>query len=126
MTKTPAMKAILINAEAATVKFVEIKDYTDINKFGAFDIFTAVRLNDKGDMVYVDDEGLINGTSVGFILEGYDSPLMGNGVVLGGNDRTGDSADTTFTLEEIAAKVTFIVRFGNKFIRGDKATIVKA
>lgn len=119
------MKAILINAEAATVKFVEIKDYTDISKFGAYDLFTTVGLG-GGETLYVDDEGLINGTAVGFILEGYDSPLMGNGVILGGNDRTGDSLSTTLTLEEIAAKVTFIVRVGDKFFKDGKPTIVNA
>lgn len=117
------MKAILIDSAAKVVKFVEIKDYTDINKFGGFDIFTAVRANDKGDMVYVDDEGLINGTETGFVFADYPSPLMGNGIVLGGNDRTGDSKDTTFTLEEIAAKVFFFERIGDRLVRTGNATV---
>jgi hypothetical protein len=109
-------KAILINARENTVSYVTIGEYTDIQKFGNYDLFTTVGLG-GGETLYVDDEGLLNGTNVGFTIEDYAQPLMGNGVILGSNPHTGDSKDTAFTIEEIAKKVKCFVRFGNGIIK---------
>ena len=117
-------KAILINARTNTISFVSIKDYKDISKFGDFDIFTTVQLDAKGNTLYVDDEGLINGTTIGFTIEGYEQPLMGNGIILGTNLRTGDSKDTDFSLERVASMVRCFVRAGRMLVRsGDNPKI---
>ncbi len=108
-------KALLLNVSKNTITEVVIKDYTDIAKFGKFDMFTTVGVNDAGDTLYVDDEGLINGTEVGFTYEGYDSPLMGNAILLGTDRRTGDSKDVTMTAAEFAAKVKTLMRVGPMF-----------
>lgn len=96
-------KAILINARENSVSVVEVGDYTDIYKHCGMDTFTCVGLG-GGETLYVDDEGLINGTDYGFTLQGYDNPLFGNGLILG-TTADGDSKDTALTLDGIASKV---------------------
>lgn len=108
-------KALLLNVSKNTITEVVIKDYTDISKFGKFELFTTVQVNAAGDTLYVDDEGLINGTEVGFTFEGYDGPLMGNAVLLGCDRRTGESKDVTMTAAELAAKVKTLMRVGPMF-----------
>jgi hypothetical protein len=108
-------KALLLNVSKNTITEVVIKDYTDISKFGKFELFTTVQVNDAGDTLYVDDEGLINGTDVGFTFEGYDGPLMGNAVLLGCDRRSGESKDVTMTAAEFAAKVKTLMRVGPMF-----------
>jgi hypothetical protein len=83
--------ALLLNVKENTITEVVIKDYSDISRLIGCNYFTTVQVNDQGDTLYVDDEGLINGTTTGFTYEGYDSPLMGNALLLGTNLRTGDS-----------------------------------
>ena len=104
MSNTNKMKAILINAKANTVRFVEVGEYTDIYKHCGYETFTTVSLG-GGETLYVDDEGLMNGTDFGFELEGYDHPLMGNGLILGCNLNNGESVDTALSLEDVARKV---------------------
>lgn len=103
MTSFNKNKAILINAKQATISVVEVGEYTDIYKHCGFDLFTTVSLG-NGETLYVDDEGLINGTEYGFTIEGYQQPLMGNGLILG-STAGGDSKSTAFTAEAIKAKV---------------------
>ena len=113
--------AILINANDNTISLVSIKDYKDISKFGQFDIFTCVQMDAKGNTLYVDDEGLLNGTSRGFVIEGYEQPLMGNAVLLGTNLNTGDSKDTSLSLEKVASMVRCFVRVGRMIVRSADA-----
>ena len=108
-------KALLLNAKENTITEVVIKDYTDISRLIGCQFFTTVQVNAEGDTLYVDDEGLINGTEVGFTFEGYDGPLMGNAVLLGTNRNTGDSKDVTMTAVEFAAKVKTLMRVGPMF-----------
>jgi hypothetical protein len=90
--------AIFIDAENNRVSIEKIKHYTDISKLGKYDIFTCVRI-DKNDCIYVDDEGLINGTKYGFMFNG--EPLMGNGIILGVNPETGETLSAEHTIEEL-------------------------
>jgi hypothetical protein len=113
--------AILINANDNTISLVSIKDYKDISKFGQFDLFTCVQIDAKGNTLYVDDEGLLNGTSRGFVIEGYEQPLMGNAVLLGTNLNTGDSKDTSLSLEKVASMVRCFVRVGRMIVRSADA-----
>lgn len=103
MTTTNKKKAILINAQQGVISQVEVGEYTDIYKHCGFGLFTTVSLG-NGETLYVDDEGLLNGTQHGFTIEGYQDPLMGNGLILG-STASGDSKDTAFTAEAIKAKV---------------------
>ena len=110
-------KAILLNARNNTVEFVSINDFRDIQKFGQYDCFTCVQMDAKGNTLYVDDEGLINGTNAGFYMRGYEGPLMGNAVILCSNRNTGDSVDTDLTLEQVSEMVNCFVRFGRMAIK---------
>lgn len=100
-------KAILINAKDKSITEVTIETYKDIYKFCGFDLFTCVQMDAKGNTLYVDDEGLLNGTDFGFIIKGYAQPLMGNAIILGTNRNTGDSKDTSLTPDEVFKMVSF-------------------
>jgi hypothetical protein len=98
------MKAILIDSENQEVKEVEYSgDYNQIYEYTKCQMFTVVRIDEKND-IFVDDEGLLNGTVFGFEYDGY--PLMGNGLVLA-HDNDGESVGTTLTVEEVREKVAF-------------------
>ncbi len=110
-------KAILLNARENTVEFVTINTFEDISKFGKFDLFTCVQVDAKGNTLFVDDEGLLNGTNVGFTWEGMKQVLMGNAIILGTDLNTGDSLDTDLTLEQVRDKTQCFVRFGRNFLK---------
>lgn len=55
--------------------------------------------------LYVDEEGLINGTQVGFFIGNYQ--YMGSGVIIGCIPQTGVWAPAEITLEIIEPLITF-------------------
>jgi hypothetical protein len=81
-------------------------DIHDIQKHLDCRFFDAVRINDKGDAIYVDDEGLCREGMKGVFKasEWYPDPLMGCGIVLG-CDCSGESQPPTVTLEEVKQNV---------------------
>ena len=103
------MKAYLINPFAQTVTEVEYSgDYNQIYQFLNCDLFTVVEINEFGDSVFIDDEGLINGKPQEFFLvNGYPQPLAGMGLVLGCNQE-GESTEPSITLEQLKAQVDWI------------------
>lgn len=111
--KPKANMGILIDAKNNVFSLVEIKHYTDLYMHGKFSTFTAISMG-KNDSLYVDDEGLINGTEYGFIYDGYSTPLMGNGIVLGVNPNTGDSKSAKHTIDEVVKKVRCFVVEDNR------------
>lgn len=76
------LNALKINATTGVITNEVVEDYTDINRLIGCRCFTTVRLSDT-EWLYVDDEGLINGTKTAFSINYGDGYLMGNGVVLG-------------------------------------------
>ena len=105
------MKAILIDARAKEVRAVDVdksKGIKPIYDHVKCETFTCVILEGE-ETLYVDDEGLINGTDVGFVLSCYQEPLMGNGLILG-TDEMGESVDTKLTVEEVRSWVIFKTR----------------
>ena len=103
-------KAIFLDAKDNTLSYVYIKHYTDIYKHCKYGTFTTVNIG-KGDVMYVDDEGLINGTDFGFKIDSYPALIMGNAIIMSTNSRTGDSANVKHTINQIA-KITksFVVK----------------
>ena len=87
------MKAILINPITQTVVNYDFEgDFRDIQEILGVDLFTCIGL-ENGDTLYVDDEGLINGTNEFFFAPSlYPTPLAGKGLILG-TDEMGDSCD---------------------------------
>lgn len=102
------MKAYWINTPNKTVEEIEYDDdYKSISKdWLKCDYFTVVRI-DGGDVVYVDDEGLINGNEHGwFQLLTYHQALKGYGLVLG-TDNEGNSVAPKISLDDLRLLVNF-------------------
>ena len=88
------MKAIFIDAVNKTIERIDFEgDYKDIQDKISVDCFTCAEINQAGDVVYVDDEGLMNGTDDFFFIEGMYQPFAGNGLILGTDMSTGESDD---------------------------------
>jgi hypothetical protein len=102
------LRAILIDPFARTVtkREVEAENIEAIYALGQFETFAVVNLP-NGDALYVDEEGLFrghqedaDGVKVGFILNGMD-PMVGRGVILGANHRTGRSIDCLSVVDDL-------------------------
>ena len=110
-------KAILINAKAKTVTQVEVGEgIQDIYKHLECHTFDVVNLG-RGVGCYVDDESLLKTAYIdddgvkhnmnGFSFAGMDTPLMGNGLIMGSNDE-GESIDSPISVEQVARVLTFV------------------
>ena len=105
------MKAILIDSINKEVKEVEIgKGIDEMYKFLNCEIFTIASYLDKQDAIFVDDEGLMNGTDVFFTYEGAHQPFAGNGLIMGCDDE-GESVDCKISFAEVKDKVKFYSRY---------------
>lgn len=105
------MRAIVIDAKKQEVREEEfdgegVRSVLDYLHEKVADCVTVVHI-EKGEDVWVDDEGLINGTQEFFEYPTYNQPLGGNGVILG-TDRHGNSISTKLSVEEVRAKVKFL------------------
>jgi hypothetical protein len=107
-------KGILIDVQNRTITEVEVtKDSNDSELQSMYnhikcEMVDCVSLNNGND-VWVDEEGLQRLTpfSTFFKIEGYHEFLSSNGLVLGYDNETGDSSDTTLTIDDVKSKVTF-------------------
>lgn len=80
------MRAYLINPHDQTITEVDYSgDYCQIYDLIECQTFDVARINDRGDVIYVDDEGMFHNSEF-FDLPGYSQPLAGLGLVLGTND----------------------------------------
>ena len=101
------MKAILINAKTKEVKEVEMgRDYKEIYEQLDCTMFQIGTYLPKRDAIFVDEEGLLNGTDVFFTYEGAHQPFAGNGLVMG-CDNVGESTDCKIKINEVKRKVKF-------------------
>jgi hypothetical protein len=105
------MKAILIDSINKEVKEVEIdKGIDNMYKLLNCQIFTIATYLPKEDAIFVDDEGLLNGTDVFFTYEGAHQPFAGNGLIMGCDDE-GESTDCKISFAEVKDKVKFYTRY---------------
>jgi hypothetical protein len=74
-------------------------------------VFDCARINDRGDGIYVDDEGLFKELTSFFHVSGYHTPLCGCGLVLG-TDAEGNSAPPTVTLDWLRDNVHMLQLVG--------------
>jgi hypothetical protein len=80
------------------------------------DFFDVVRIND-GDCIYVDDIGLCrDGMQGAFNLDGYEQPLVGNGLVIGSNWE-GESTEPVISKKDLTA----LIKFGYVVLGGEPA-----
>jgi hypothetical protein len=98
------MKGILIDAVNREVKEVEISGLEDMQK--AVDGYITIGVDFGDDTLFVDDEGLLKGPEHFFVYEGAHQPFAGSGLILG-TDQDGESVDTTMTVEQVRASVSF-------------------
>lgn len=104
------MKAILIDSINKQVKEIEIgKGIDEMYKFLNCQYFTIASYLNDGDAIFVDDEGLMNGTDVFFTFEGAHQPFAGNGLIMGSDD-DGESVNCKTDLSEVKNKVKFYDR----------------
>ena len=105
------MKAILIDSINKEVKEVEIgKGIDEMYKFLQCECFTVASYLPKEDAIFVDDEGLMNGTDVFFTYEGAHQPFAGNGLIMG-CDSKGNSVDCKIDINEVKKRVLFYDKF---------------
>lgn len=102
------MKALLIDVSAREVREVEYDGLADLQKMVGGYIEIA-RAWDHGDVLFVDEEGMLKGKTAFFAVDGIAQPLAGNGVVVG--RETGDvTADPTVTREALTKMISFGTR----------------
>lgn len=96
--------AVLVDPFNHSIRQVFVSDIEDIRAEIGCDMFTCVGIGDN--TLYLDDEGLINGTerAVRFVDEVYPQPLAGRILILG-NLPAGESGDCTLSLTEVRSLV---------------------
>lgn len=106
------IRAYLIDPFNETISEVTYSgDYREIYKLIDCQTFTCVEINDLGDTVFVDDEGLISGKYQDFFkLANYPNPLAGRGLVIGCNE-DGESVDPAMSLADLKRQTRFIPGF---------------
>lgn len=113
------MRAYLINPYSRTITeidYPEGSDYTKIHELLSVpehkvDVIDCARINDRGDGIYIDDEGLFKEPVVFFKVAGYHTPLCGCGLVLG-CDVNGETQAPTVDLEWLRANVQMLTLIG--------------
>lgn len=100
------MRAILIDAVRKQVREIEISGDLKSLQDCVEGYIELVRLDDKNDM-YVNEEGLINGTQDFFTYHGAHQPFAGSAVIVGHNDE-GETTPTTLALKEVRDSVKFL------------------
>ena len=110
-------KGYLVDPYKAEVQPIEvpIDDYKEIQRQLKCDCFTTGGYLENGDVIFVDDEGLLKGPTHFFRVKSVNGgqPLAGRGVVLG-SDGEGGSADVKTSLEEITSRVRWVYAMDNR------------
>lgn len=98
------MKSIFIDAKNQQVTFVENKgQLEDKYLILGVDMVEIGKYYPNGDTLWVDEEGLINGTEFGFVLDGKE--YMGNGLIYGTNRENPELCASAVTpLDKIKVK----------------------
>lgn len=106
------MKAFLIDPTTQTISEVEVNEEDQLNEIYRLTHCTCFCIwslpND--DAIYVDDEGLLNGTVLdgAFMVTGPGQNwLVGRGLVLGHDRKTGNSIPPLITLDDLRARTIF-------------------
>jgi hypothetical protein len=112
----------LIDATARRIEEVDIGDFLDMQKKIGCECFCIGDSLRNNDVLYVDDNGFINGTEDGFFWNGR--MMAGNGLICG-NDSSGESQDALSHLQDIEAQVKFFP-FGETITDVVTAEVVRA
>ena len=111
------MKMYKITPSKRQIEAIEYDgEYGGMKHHLKYDCFDHVRLNQKGDMVFVNDEGLLDGTEQrdGAFWYMHDNgvwqKLVGDALVWGTNGE--DNADPSMCIEEVRARVCYTAPYG--------------
>lgn len=108
--KPKEVKGILIDSKNREVKEVLYKVVNGVNlkavkEFVGCQTIDICRLQ-NGDSMYVDDEGLINGTETYFhIPKLFDQPIAGNGLIFSVTPGGSDESYKFTTIDEVKAQI---------------------
>lgn len=101
-------RAILIDPVARTITEVQWNgDFHHIYQLTDCDQYDCARINEHGDGIYIDDEGLYKEDQVFFHHADYPNPLAGKGLILG-CDKYGESVAPHTTLDEVRSKLSWV------------------
>jgi hypothetical protein len=119
---TETIKAVFVNAAARTIEDVVIdrglKSMYDLIGCRLVDL---VHVGD-GDDLFVDDEGLLTMEPTSPMFRIGDCTLAGSGVIIGGNDETGESCNVNHD----AAHYRKLITFTNAWADASSRTLRKA
>ena len=106
-------KGILIDVNSKTISYVNVtkNDGSYLESIYAHLKCNMVEIVIFGvNDIYVNEEGLLflKQQSMFFMYKGQPQPYSGNGLILGYDEKTGDSVDTTLTVEEVRNNVRFL------------------
>jgi hypothetical protein len=102
-------KCILIDVKNETIGEIFIGEgIQPIYETVGCEMFECVDVDDV-NTIYVDEEGLLklNHDTKFFTIEGGHQPFAGNGLVMGTDMETGESIDTTLSVEYLKEKIKF-------------------
>ena len=103
-------KAFKIDSKAKTVTEIEVSGLDDMQAVVG-GLIEQAHAFDNGDSIFVNEEGLLNDEADEFFLfKGAHQPFAGNGLVIGCDLETGDSASVKSAFSEIASQVQFMNR----------------
>lgn len=108
-----ALKGLKINVEDQTITEIEHNgDWKEIAPLigNGCRIFTCPIIDDNGDTLYCDDEGLLKPVKGGFVMPNWHYPIVGNALFLG-SDEEGNTCDVKMTLDELKENVRFLTAF---------------
>jgi hypothetical protein len=86
------MKLIHINAAEKSITMVDYAGLADMQKLVGGYIGTAPVTLSPGDVLFVDDDGLMKPQEHFFYFPSYDQPLAGNGIIVGREYEDGSPA----------------------------------
>jgi hypothetical protein len=107
------MKAFLIDSIAREIREVEYTALEQMQSFvGGYIGLVPTRCIGRGDVLFVDDDGLNKPQAGWFMLADYPQPLAGNGLIVGAEqeDDEGEYARTSDPVSTIAG-LTQVIRF---------------
>ena len=108
------MKAILIDPARRVVEEVEYDKVGTLGKFvGGY--ITLAWQTEAGDVIYVDDEGMLKpqGAYFRWTERPDEQPLAGKGILVGPETDHGDTytiADPTMSVDEVTSKIIWLTR----------------
>ena len=109
--KERVKKVIVIDPVEETVSETRYKSYEELYDLGNFKLFTVQMVDynsdtDKGNDLFIDDEGLLKRNQRYFTFVGVGS-FAGRGLLIGSDHKTGESIATSWRLDQVIRAVSF-------------------